>query len=359
MANPSQITTAIEGYAGTYSKELIGQLLNALDIAKDIYVMRNVKAPVNLTKLTITAGIRPLNTKVDTVDSAGRTWSGRQITVKPGMKIFEVIPEELRKTWMSEMLDPNAEDVPFAQWVWDQEFAKIAEEINESVYLASYHADAAAYDAGAIYTGGTSFINFEENIYKCVTTTTAGQSPTTHPAKWLNVNAASITTGLGTIIAAEIVSGGITAGQVIATNAISSTNAVAELRKVYLGAPVKMRKKKAIMYISPDVYENYKADYDTRYGKGNGIADGTEDAEVIYLKGTSKKVLLKEATWMGASGRVIYTLEKNLVMATDQEDALNSIGKMIPTLHGLKAIMKFLLGFQIQDLEVLYVNDKA
>lgn len=358
MANPSQNVTAIEGYAGTYSKELIGALLNSLDIANDIHVMRNVKAPVNLTKLAVTAGIRPLNTNVDTVDAAGRVWSKRIISVKGGMKIFEVIPEELRTTWMSEMLDPNATEVPFAQWVWEQEFAKVAEEINESVYLADYQADAAAYNAALAYAVG-DFINFEQNIYKALAITVAGESPTTAAAKWSQVNAASITTGLGTIIADEITGGGIIASHIIATNVISSTNAVAELRKVYLGAPVKMRNKKAIMFISFDVYENYKTDYDTRYGKGNGFYDNTEDRPVIYLKGTSNKVELRPCTWMGASGRVIYTLDKNLCMATDQEGAVNSIGKMIPTLHGFKAIMKYLMGFQIQDLEVLYVNDKA
>jgi len=355
---PTNNVAALETYAGTYSQALIGALLNGLDIAQDIYVMRNVRGPVNLSKMTVTKGIRPLDLTIDDVDETGRVWSGRKIEVQPAMKVFKVIPDELLKTWMSEMLDINATQEPFAQWCWAQEFATVAEEINESVFYAEYHADAAAFNAGTVYNAGDVIVFTDKNFYKANATTTAGQSPSTTPAKWDNINASAICDGLGTIIKDEITGGGIAADHVIATNTFSTTNAVAELRKLYLGAPVKFRSKKAIMYISPAVMEMYRTDYDTRYGKGNSINDNTEDAPVIYLKGTQQRVLLKECTWMGDSQRVIYTFDKNLVMATDQLDAANSIGKMIPILHGYKAVMKYLIGFQIQDLEVLYVNDK-
>lgn len=351
----TQDITAIANYAGTYSKDLISQMLNALDIAVDIYVLRNVKADKKLVKLTVTAGIRPLDTSVDDVDETGRVWSGRTISVKGGMKLFHVIPEELRDTFFSEQLSPNAKEVPFSDWVWAREFDKVAQEINDSVFYADYKADAAAFNPATAYTIG-SYVNFEKSIYVALEVTTAGQSPVTHEAKWEKVNAASIVTGIGTIIKNEITAGNLVP---IATSVISSTNAVAELRKVWLAAPVSFRKKKSIMYISYDVYEKYKADYDTRYGKGNSIADNTEDQEVIYLKGTSKKVELKPCTWMNDSQRIILTLPNNLVMATDQLSDTNSIGKIVETLHGFKAILKYLMGFQIQDLEVLFVNDKV
>jgi hypothetical protein len=346
--------SAISNYAGTYSKDLIGQLLNGLDIATDLFVIRNVKGAINLTKLTITKGVRPIDTSIDTVDAAGRVWSGRKLEVHGGMKIFEVVPEELRVTFMSEMLDPNATEVPFASWVWQQEFASVAEELNESLFYAEYHADAADFDPAVAYTVGT-YVKFEKSFYVCLTATTAGQSPTTHAVKWDQRNNTVITTGPGTIIKNEITAGKLVP---IATNAFTNTNTVAELQKVWFGAPVKFRNKKSIMRIAQDVFDKYCADYDTRYGKGNGIADDTEDRAVVYLKGSGKRCELRPVTYMSGSQRVILTLDKNLVMGTDQESALNQIGKMVPTLHGFKAIMKFLLGFEIQDLEILYVNDK-
>lgn len=358
MPNPTNNVTAIQNYAGTYSKELIGALLNGLDIAQDIYVMRNVKAAVNLTKLTVTKGIRPLDTTIDDVDETGRVWSGRVIQVNAAMKIIKVIPEELRVTWMSEMLDPNATREPYADWCWKQEFDNIAEEINESVFYADYKADAPVYNPATAYAVGDAIKFTDKNFYLCITATTAGQTPTTNAVKWDQINNTAICTGLGTIISDEITGGGLPADHVIATVAFTETNTVAELQKIRKGTPVKFRNKAGIMYLSADVMEKYRTDYDTRYGKGNSINDSTEDADVIYLKGSKKKVLLKECTWMNGSQRVIYTMDKNLVMATNQLDDANSIGKLIETLHGYKAIIKYLMGFQIQDLEVLYVNDK-
>ncbi|WP_343524377.1 hypothetical protein [Pedobacter sp.] len=354
-AKPTNDVTALANYAGKYSKALIGQLLNTLDIATDIFVMRNIDGPTKLTKLTISAGIRPIDTSIDDVDDTGRVWSGRTIDVYGGMKLFKVIPEELRKTWMSDQLGPNAKKEPFAQFTWTKEFEKIAEEINDSVFYADYKADAPAYDALAVYTAGVSFVKFEKNFYACITTTTAGQSPTTHPAKWEKINASAITTGLGTIIKNEITAGNLVP---IPTAVFTETNTVAELQKVWEGTSKAFKKKKSIMYISGDVMTKYLKDYDTRYGKGNGIADTTEDDPIVYLKGSRKKVLLKECTWMNDSQRVFITLDENAVMAINQDSDLNSIGKMIETLHGYKAIIKYLMGFQFQDLEILYVNDK-
>jgi len=355
MAKPTNNVAAIENYAGTYSKELIGRLLNGLDIAVDIFVMRNVKGPINLTKLTVTKGIRPIDTTIEEADDTGRVWSGRVIDVKGGMKVISVVPEELRTTFMSEMLDPNAAVEPFGQWVWAEEFKTIADEINSSVFYADYKANAPAYDPLAVYTASLSFIKFEKNFYACIGTTTAGQSPTTHPAKWLKINDSAITTGLGTIINHEIASGDLVP---IATNPFTNTNTVGELQKVWKGASKTFRKGKSIMRIAQDVMDNYLADYDTRFGKGNGIADDTEDAPIVFLKGSGKRCRLQACSWMNDSQRVMLTIDKNLVMAIDQENALNSIGKLIPTLHGYKAVVKYLMGFQIQDLECLYVNDK-
>src|SRR4051812_45880045 len=118
MEIETQDITGIANYAGTWSKVLISQLLNSLDIVNDLKVIYNVKAPLNLSKLTVGKGIRPLDTSVTLAFNPGRTWSKRTLKPRVGMKIFNIIPEELRDTWMSEMLDPNATDVPLADWVW-------------------------------------------------------------------------------------------------------------------------------------------------------------------------------------------------------------------------------------------------
>lgn len=353
----TQDVDAIKGYAGQYDKNLIGQMLNGLDIMKDIKVIRNIKTALNLTKLEIANGFRPLNTSVEDGTKPGRKYTGRKLEPKGGMKIFEVVPEELRETWMGEMLDPNAKDVPFAQWVWEREFEKLGDEINENIYLSEYHADADAFDVAAVYAVG-DYVNFEESIYKCITITTAGQSPATHPAKWLNSNSMVVCDGLGTIIAKEIAKPSPKLVPVI-TGAITKTNAIEKLRLVYNSASLAVRKKKTIMWISYDVFEKYKDDYVTRYGKGNGIDSDVEDKDVLYLFGSSRRCELRPCSWMNDSQRVIHSLYDNVLGGTNQLSDMNKIGKTVETLHGFKAICKFLIGFEFADLEVLTVNDQA
>lgn len=355
MATATQDVEAIKGYAGKHSPVMIAQMLNGLDIANDVKVHRNIKTKLNLTKLEVSNGFRPLNTSVEDGTKPGRKYTGRVLEPKGGMKIFEVIPEELRDTWMGEMLDPNAKDVPFAQWVWEQEFAKLADEINENIYLSVYKADAASFDGAVAYAVG-AFVNYKETIYRCVTITTAGQTPETHPAKWTNVNNLSVCDGPGTLIAQMITAGDIVP---VATGAITNTNAVEKMRLVWKSAPVAVRKRKLVMYVGPDVFEKYKEDYDTRYGKGNGINSDIEDMDVIYLKGTGKKCEIRMATWMNTSQRIILTFLDNFLMGTNQLSDMNTIGKTVETLHGFKAICKFLLGFEFADPEVLFVNDQA
>jgi hypothetical protein len=62
---------------------------------------------------------------------------------------------------------------------------------------------------------------------------------------------------------------------------------------------------------------------------------------------------------MGTSGRVIVNIKQNLRMGTFAEDGFNRIGKVVEDLHGTNAAIKFLLGFEIADLEVLHVNNQA
>ncbi|MGB1316656.1 MAG: hypothetical protein ACPG5W_00545, partial [Flavobacteriales bacterium] len=332
-------------------------MLNSLDIVNDIKVIRNLKSDHTLTKISINAGIRPTNTNVSAADGTNRVFSDRTISMKGGMKIFSMIPEELRSTFMSDMLDPNADQLPFAEYVWDAEFEKLGEEINESVYLADYNADAAAWVSGSTYSSG-DFVNFDESIYEANASTSAGESPTTTPAKWDKRNAESITTGLGTIIATEITASNITP---VTTGAISSSTAYGDLQDVWRNLPTAMQKKskEPTIYVSYDVFEKYVDNVETQFGNGNLEELPEMNGGDVYLRKTARRCKIVPCTWMGSSQRIICTPKENLVMGTNSLDDMNGIGKTVPTLHGFDAICKYMLGFQIQDLEALSVNDQA
>lgn len=358
MMSAASDATAIANYAGKYSKQLIQQFLNGLDFAKDLYVRRDVRSPLNLTKLSVNAGIRQLNTGINSRKGSNRSYSGRTLTPRGGMKIIEIIPEDLRGTFMSDMLAVNAKEIPFAAWVWQREFEKLASEVNDNFYNSAYVA-AASFDAAATYTAGDHVL-FEEVIYKCVSNTSAGESPTSAAAKWVDADAAVIFDGPGTIIASAITASDLTP---ISTGAITSSNAVAQLKAMWRSAPVAHRNRGMKMFVSYDVFENYITDHNTKFGTGNSVS-GNDLNEVnkhggVFLKESNRKCLIKPATWMGSSGRVIMSLDNNLIVGTDALSDFNGIGKKVETLHGYNTIAKYMLGFQIQDLEALYVNDQA
>lgn len=350
-------TSALAAYAGTYSKQLISTMLNSLDIAKDIKVIRNLRSDHKLTKISINAGIRPTNTSVSDPTGYNRVFSERTISMKGGMKIFRMIPEDLRSTFMSDMLDPNANTIPFAEYVWTAEFEKLGDEVNESVYLADYNADAAEWASGSTYSSG-DFVNFNESIYEANASTSAGESPTTHPAKWDLRNAESICTGLGTIIANEITASALTP---VTTGAVSSSTAYGDFQDVWRNLDVALQKKSMnpTIYCSYDVFQKYVDNVETLFGNGNLEELPELSGGDVYLRKTARRCKIVPCTWMGSSQRIICTPKDNLVMGTNSLDDFNGIGKTVETLHGFDAICKYMLGFQIQDLAALSVNDQA
>ena len=349
--------TALTNYSGTFAKKLILNFVNGLDIADDVHVIRNLKGNHNLPMFTASSGIRPTNTNVTSRSGTQRTFSDRTISMKGGMKIFSIIPEELRETYMNEMLDPNAKEIPFAQWVWEGEFNQLKAEINDNCYLSEYNADAADWDSGTVYNSG-DFVNFNEDIYEANTTTTAGDSPSTTPASWDIRNATSITTGLGTILANEITAANISP---VTTGSITSSNAYDSVILVYRGLSQAVKNKGVDLrcYVSEDVFDSYLDQIETDFGTGN-VEDLPENAGGwVTVRKTGGKLKIKACSWMGTSSRIIVAPKGNIHMGTNVLDDMNKIGKMVPTLHGYDAICKYLLGFQIGDLGAISVNEQA
>lgn len=352
------LASGIALFLGNNDKVLINQTLNGLDFVNQVRVVRN--ASLNGTamqKMTVAKGIRPLNLNVETRGENQRTWAGRKLMVYEGMKIIDLIPEELNNSFQSDMLVPGAKEMPFAQWVWQREFAKIASEINDSIYLSDYQGLAGAWASATAYTTIGTYVKFGtyEDIYKSIAVTAAGESPLTHPAKWEMVNEAVISTGWGKIIANEITAGNIAGANLITTGAITASNAMTKIDAMVNGMTVAHRNLGGLIRVSPVVYANYlkeeKATFtaalDQRMGDG---------VKTVY---GFPKWKIEQCTWMGSSNRIIATQKDNLVFGTNMEVDASKEAKTIETLHGTRSVVKWYQGCEIADLETLYVNDQA
>ena len=345
-------------FIGNNDKRLISQALNGLDFVSQVRTIRNASLNgTGLQKMTVAAGARPLDLNVESRSGAHRSFTARKLMVYEGMKIIEIIPEEAMKTWMSDMLEPGAKQIPFAQWVWENEYKKLASEINDNIYLSDYKGEAEAFDAGATYTAGTSFVKFgdDSDIYACVSNTTSGQSPTTHPAKWSLVNATSICTGWGKIIANEIAAGNIAGANLITTGALTSSNAFDKVELMIDGMSVAHRKLGGTIRMSHAAYAKYLKQERTIYTSALTPGMGAEKKTVYG----HPNWVIDPCTWMGTSSRLIATQKENLVFGTNLEGDTGKIAKSIETLHGTKSVVKWYAGCEIADLETLYVNDQA
>jgi hypothetical protein len=139
VSQTTQDIAAIKGYIQKWDKKLISQMLNGLDFINDLSegMIRNLREEINLPKMVVDPGVRPHNTAIDQAKGA-RTWSARKLTPRYGMKIFKVIVQQARASFMSIKLAPNAKREPFAAWQWQQEFNKVADELNPELSIGLF-----------------------------------------------------------------------------------------------------------------------------------------------------------------------------------------------------------------------------
>jgi hypothetical protein len=349
--------TAIQNYAGTFDKKIITQIVNGLDIAKDLTIRRNLTAPVALPKFSAEDGFRPVDTSIEEPDGSSGTFGVRKLIPRTGMKILKIVPEDLRGTFLSEGLDPNAKEYPagFAQYFWEAQIKKLQAEINNNSFYGVDSFDITAFDAGTAYNVDQK-VQYNKSFYKVVTATSAGQTPDTHPAKFKKINNSSVAKGLGTIITEEYST--LPARNKITTGALDNTNGFDKITGFYTSLPEEIRPLGGEFKVSQSTYDKYMLSALNKFTNGTSLLQvpGKPGASVY---GSDGKWIIKPCTWMAGSGRIIATLDGNLQMGTDQTSAFSSIGNIVPFLHGYKAIMKMILAFQIADLEVLFVNDQA
>lgn len=355
---------AIQGFLAKNDRRLMAEILNDLEIVNhmDTYgsVIRNLRTEMNLNKLTVGAGVRPLNTDIEDAKHQ-RVWSNRSIKPRYGMKIFHIDPDDALGSYYSEMAKPGAKREIFAAWQWQQEFNRLKAELNDNAYFQEFKADAGDWASGSTYTAGdVVFFATDKIFYKCVSNTSAGESPATHAAKWEDVDNQVLFDGLGTILAAELAASN--GWDAVSTGSYDHTNAVEAYRDVWGSFPEAFKRSggRKVIFVSFDSFEDYVDDYNNRFGTGKGIGGvDLNEAQAVPLRNSAGRCLVVPATWMGTSRRIICTSTNNLTIGFDQAGDPTRVAKTIETLHGYKSIVKFTMSFQIRDLAQIAVNDQV
>jgi hypothetical protein len=307
MPNSPDIS-ALSAYAGTYEQALFSTLVNGMDAANDLTVYPNVKDTIKLTKLTAGGGARPYRPQHDPNEDA-LAYTGRDLSVKIGKLDLLVEPLKYTNTWMSQAMGAgtNNNDIPFAQYTWEQVMKELAEEINDNTVWAGTH-----------NANGTEAVD--------------------------------IATGLGTLIEAEIEYETL---EPVTTGAITNENAVAKFELMMKAMPVAYRNRGFSIYCSYSSFDKYQEDYREKFKKYVEM----NEAGQYTLDATSRRVNIVPCSWMGTSSRLVATPKENLLLGTDLLSDFNKINT-VQDVWTIKAGIAFKIGFQIRDLAALRVNDQ-
>lgn len=361
--------SAINNYVGMYYRAIIGSIYDKITLADDAYVYNDLTARRQLWRYDANDGMRPVDTNVEDTAREQGAFSIRYIEPRVWMKILKVIPEELRKTFLSEQLAAAAKDYPggFAQYFWEEQGKRAAREINQNSYFGIDPESVAAWGSGSTYTVG-QYVKFTktategEEYWRCVTNTSAAESPTTHPAKWTNANNKCLAKGWGTLIAEEITATTIAP---ITLGSLTNANAFDKIDdEFYRSIPEEVRDNvdKITILMSGATFEKRRQHILTKFPNSAEIQvkEGNVSGKIWGSDGRDE---VKKVSWLRGSNRIIANIQvdgkKNLVMGVDRLPDPTSIDEMIRVLHGYKTVMKGILAYQIADPSKLYVNEAA
>jgi hypothetical protein len=359
MANPD--LSLLAAYPGEYSQDLISALYNALRLEQEgISIIPGVKNKINLHKMWVKKGAKPYTGSF--VNKDGDVYlEPRVLSVEKVQRDLEINPDKYRPTFAAYLRgkgeNANNLTIPFAQFMWEAVVKELATEINlETVYNGVGTAGFTAYAAGTAYTVG-SLITYvqggETRYFRCIIATSAGQNPDTNPNSWDWAGARAITKGFGKIIADEITAGKLVA---VATGAVTNVNAYSKFVQMYRSLPEAVKlgiAGQAIIYCSMTDYEYLTDDYETQVSKNFETVDG-----ITYLAKTDRRCQIKPVSWLSGSRRLIATVVGNLSAGTDEISDMNEI-RTVQQVYSVQAGITFVIGFQINDLEVLKVSDQV
>jgi hypothetical protein len=312
MANSldlSELTSTLGAYCRENKAEIYTRVLQK--VSKDHFTPVAGSDQIPLPRLSTASILKPANPSAAFSGTAGALKIGARILkIRRTSFDVQIIPSLIWPTWLGMMkarTSDNPFDLPFEALLMERLTSQAGTDMELS----------------GIWKG----------VYNAAGTT---------PADTID--------GILTIVAAEIITGEIPAGNVYTSGgAITATNAVAQLEgvkgkvsDVYLGQPLKM-------FVSRAVKDFYEQDYRTRYG----VLPYNTSFEKTMLDGTN--IELVAAAGMAGSQRVIITTQDNICFGDHTEGNID-LQKFD---RYLKVLGDFGYGIEICDGAVLWCNDRT
>lgn len=350
--------TAIADYGGDFQQALFRRFYDEFSSSvSGIKVYPGVKNKLTLTKIVIGKGAKPYSGNFVS-RSTDISYEPRVLEVKDCQRDLQIEPKKYRPTWQAQRRGSgeNAKNktIPFAQFVWESVIVGLKDEVlHETIWHGVGTTGFVAFDAGDTYAVGDLITFTQDNelrYFRCIATTTAGQSPDTHAAKWEWAGARALCVGFG-----KLISDAITAGDLVTTvtGAVSSSNAYDKFTLMWRALPDAIRLAGGVILCSMDDYDALTDDYENKVSKNFETIDG-----ITYLAKTNRKCVIMPCAWMAGTRRLIATAPDNLIMGTDDLNDMNVI-ETEPHIYTINAGITWVMGFQIRDFEAMAVSDQS
>lgn len=356
MATDPNIT-AIENYGGDYQQALFRKFYNEFNLeGQGITIYPDIKNKLTLTKIAIGDGAKPYTGVFKSKSDVN--YLPREIVVEDCQRDLTIEPKKYRPTWQAKRRgkgeNAKNKNIPFAQFVWESVVISLQEEILlNTIYHGVGKAGFVAFDAGDTYAVGdlvTYTQDGEVRYFRCISATLAGQTPDSHPAKWVWAGARALTIGFGKIIADAIIDGDL---ETTVTGAVTASNAYEKFTLMWRALPDPIRLKGGMILCSMTDYDALTDDYENKVSKNFERIDG-----ITYLAKTDQKCMIVPCSWMAGTRRLIATAPENMIMGTDEANDMNVI-ETDAHIYTIDAGITWVMGFQIRDFEAIAVSDQS
>jgi len=288
-----------------YRQELFTEALVMMESVAVMNLLPNIKDKLVLTSMVLGSLVKGW-TKQFTPDAGTIELIPRVLHVQMGKTDVEIVPEELRATWLGMMMKPgvNQEDMPFERFI----LKMVGEKINEELELEGlFH---------GVRSVGT---------------------PT---------NAGELFDGFGKIVADEIAATNLTE---TATGVITNSNAIDAFREMWRSASPRLKRTKSRLYLSDEVYAMYCEDYQSTHG----ALPYNNQYEKAFVDGSGNRCQITPLPSFGGSQRMILTPQWNMVVGTDQIGDTNKVNY-----QRLLRVLQFALDY-VFGVQMVMVNDEV
>jgi len=356
VSNPE--TAGLIAYPGDFKLPLLRKLYHSFNApAQGIYVQGGVKSKINLHKMLVRKGFKPFTGTFAAKPDI--SFEPRTLSVEKVQRDLQIFPDKYRGTFAEKMRGAgegaNNMTIPFAQFMWEAVMEENANElVTETIYNGVGKTAFVAYNPASTYAVG-NLVKYTQDgelrYFRCLATTSAGQNPDTNPEKWDWAGARALCKGFNALFMEEVAGGKLAP---VTIGVPDSANAYDQFTDMYRSLPEVVRTNAPSITILCSLNSSEALD-DSVESKFVNFKQGES---VTVLPKTQGKCKILPVPWLSGSNRLIATVSNNLIMGTDATSDQNIV-KPIEQMYHIDFGLAFMIGFQIQDLDVLKISDQA